>query len=312
MHLDYIRSFCKVVKVKSITRAAREMHLSQPALSLQINCLESRLGAKLLERTNRGVRLTPAGEIVYLHGQRLLKIVEAMEQDLKEMHNPASRSLKISASPYPASYILPVKMLKFTKAHPERHFALNIALVEQVIENLVDGTADIGIISGPPPPGSKSALENEKIDCYCLGYDEIVAVCHKHSPWAGKKYSIEQLPGLPLILLSKSFGCRAAVELGLAQHNILSAQLRIVMEVESCAAVISAVKADAGIGLVPRLACFDIGQLETVEIKGLNIFVPINLLVRSALANTSGVQDLIASLQLGNLSANREVGATDC
>lgn len=293
MHLDYIRSFCRVVKVKSITKAAKEMHLSQPALSLQINCLENRFGTRLLERTNRGVKLTASGEILYHHGQRLLKIVDALERDLHDMRHPTGRSLKISASPYPGTYILPLKMLDFAKDYPETNFSISVKPMREVIENLVDRTTNIGVISGPLPPGAASVLEAEKIACTSLGQDSVVAVCNQTSQWAGQEYSLEQLLSLPLVLLNRNFGCRLAIERGLEKLNLNPDGLNIVLELESCAAIISAIKANAGIGLVPSLACQGITDLEVLSVTGLDIPVPISLLATSTMANTKAVQNLI-------------------
>ncbi|MGI6364685.1 MAG: LysR substrate-binding domain-containing protein [Bacillota bacterium] len=293
MHLDYIRSFCRVVKVKSITKAAKEMHLSQPALSLQINCLESRLGTKLLERTNRGVKLTPSGELLYRHGQRLLKIVDTLERDLQDMRNPAGRSLKISASPYPGTYILPLKILDFAKDNPESKFSVSIKPMREVIESLVDRTTNIGVISGPLPPGTASILEAEKISCFPLSQDHIVAVCNRSSHWAGKEYSLEELRSLPLVLLNRNYGSRLAIEQGLEKLNFSARQLNIVLELENCAAIVSAVKANAGIGLVPRLACAGCADLEELSVPDLDIPVATSLLTTAAMAKTQAVQNLI-------------------
>lgn len=298
MHLDYIRSFCKVVKVKSITKAAAGMHLSQPALSLQINCLESRFGTKLLERTNRGVKLTASGELLYRHGQRLLKIVDTLERDLLDMRDPSGRSLKISSSPYPGSYILPLKMLNFAKDHPDGRFTVSIKPRREVIENLVDRTTNIGIISGPLPSGIANILETEKISCFPLACDSIVAVCSQTSQWSGNKYSFNELRSLPLILLNPNFGCRAAIEQELGRHNLSSKDLNILLELENCAAITSTVKANAGIGLVPNMACADCSDLEVLQIPDMDIPVPVTLLIPSSLEKTQAVQELIAFLCL--------------
>ncbi len=304
MHLDYIRSFCKVVKVKSITKAAKEMHLSQPALSLQINCLESRFGAKLLERTNRGVKLTASGELLYRHGQRLLKVVATLERELQDIRDSSSSSLQISASPFPGSYILPLKMLHFAKDYPEGKFSVAIKPMREVIENLVDRTTNIGIISGPLTLGIANTLAAEKITCFSLGQDSIVAVCGRGSQWSGKKFSFDELRSLPLILLNRNFGCRVALDKELERQNLSPEHLNIILELESCAAITSTVKANAGVGLVPLISCANSSDLEVLPISDLEIPVPISLLVPSTLANTKAVQELIAYLCLdGNCSS---------
>jgi len=296
MHLDYIRSFCKVVKVKSITKAAGELHLSQPALSLQINCLESRFGTRLLERTNRGVKLTATGELVYRHGQRLLKIIETLDQDLLDARNPAGRKLKISSSPILGSYILPVKMLDFAQTHPENKFSVTIKPVHEVIENLIDKTANIGIIAGPLPPGIAVRLEEEKISINSIGLDAIVAVCHRHSPWSKMEFRLEQVSSLPLILPQKTCGSRSAIDQAFHDMRIKPDQMKIIMELDNCAAIICAVKACAGIGLVPRIAITDTSDIKIMKIPNLVLPLPFNLLVSSTLAKTPAIKELVTIL----------------
>lgn len=87
MHLDHLRAFCMAVKAKSITKAAKEMHLSQPGLSQQINSLENKFRTKLLVRSNRGVTLTRTGAKVYQYGLRMLSIMEALEQEVRNIQD---------------------------------------------------------------------------------------------------------------------------------------------------------------------------------------------------------------------------------
>ena len=101
VHFDYLRAFCVVVRAKSITKAAKELHLSQPALSQQINSLENKFRTKLLERSNRGVTVTsPARKIPIWNAHA--SIMEALEQEIRNIQEPGSRRVSIAASPIPA------------------------------------------------------------------------------------------------------------------------------------------------------------------------------------------------------------------
>lgn len=296
MHLDYIRSFCRVVKVKSITKAAGELHLSQPALSLQINCLESRFGTKLLERTNRGVKLTASGELVYRYGQRLLSILDTLDQELQETRNPAGLSLKIAASSIPGSYLLPVNMLEFARENPENKFSVTIKPVADVIDSLMDRTANIGIIEGPISKEIGDSLREEKIALHPLGHDRITAVCHDSSPWSGKPYQLKDLSSLPLIIPRKSCGCRAAIDAGLREIRLIPEHLNVILELDNCTAIASATKASAGVGLIPALASADIPGLECLNIPDFSLNLPFTLLVSSSLEKTPAIQGLMSCL----------------
>src|SRR5690554_513329 len=295
MHLDYIRSFCLVVNVKSITKAAAQLHLSQPALSLQINSLENKFGTKLLERSNRGVKPTQSGMLLYRHGQQIIKIMDALHQDITVLDNPAGKRLKIASSPVPGSYLLPVKMLDFTAIHPESKYRVSIRLVQEVFENLLAETANIGIVSGPIPLGITAYLLKEDIFIHPLGSSTIVPICHKNSPWAGKKIGMELLYKLPLILPKKFCGSRTAIELGL-QDALDPTRINILAELDDCAAIISAVKTQAGVGLVPRLA-IDTRDVEVMDCAGLEIPLPFTLLASSTLEKTPALKDMITLLK---------------
>lgn len=296
MHLDYIRSFCRVVKVKSITKAAGELHLSQPALSLQINCLESRFGTKLLERTNRGVKVTSSGELVYRYGQRLLGILDTLDQELQETRSPAGISLKIATSPIPGSYFLPVNMLEFAREHPDNKFSVTIKPVADVIDSLMDKTANIGIIEGPLSNNILDNLRDEKIALHPLGCDKIALVCHLTSPWSGKSYKLKDFLTLPMIIPAKTCGCRTAIDAGLLNFHLTPDKLNIIMEMDNCTAITSAIKACAGVGLVPSLACSDIPDLEIMDISEIRFDLPFTLLVSSPLEKSQAFQELLSYL----------------
>lgn len=296
MHLDYIRSFCRVVKVKSITKAAGELHLSQPALSLQINCLESRFGTRLLVRTNRGVKLTPSGEMVYRYAQRMLGILDSLDQELRDIRNPAGVKLSIAASPIPGNYILPVQLMDFSRKNPGQEFTVAVKSVAQVIENLMDRTANIGIIASPLTPEVLKSLKAEKITALLLGNDTIVPVCRRGGPWSNKQYELAHLPGLPMIIPNRTCGCRAAIETGLRSIHLVPEVMNVVMELDNCTAIISAIKANAGISLIPCLTFTDTPDLEILNIPSLSFPLQIYLLVSSALERAPGVRELASFL----------------
>ena len=293
MHLDYIRSFCRIAKVKSITKASGELHLSQPALSLQINCLESRFGTKLLERTNRGVNLTPAGALVYRHGQRMLMILESMEQELSDMSNPLGRVLTISTSPILGSFLLPIKMLDFSKAHPETKCSIAIKSVPDVIENVLDRTASFGLVEGPIPASTLSRLQDDHITIHPIGMDAIVPVCPRHSCWSNTSGQIELLP---LIIPKKNSGAREAIDQGLADFNHSCESLNILMELDNSSAIATAVNSGAGIGLVPQITIANSPGLEILSIKELTSPLPFTLLYNASQQNDHTIQSLVDCL----------------
>jgi DNA-binding transcriptional LysR family regulator len=303
VHFDYLRAFCVVVRAKSITKAAKELHLSQPALSQQINSLENKFRTKLLERSNRGVTVTRTGAKVYQYGMRMLSIMEALEQEIRNIQEPGSLRVSIAASPIPGNYLMPIKMLYFISDHPRLRYSLVIKPVEEVIDSVVDRTTNLGIVSGPISPQTMNRLSSEQIALYLLGHDEIVAICGKGSPWSQEKYQVADLRALPIIVPNQQSGTRIAIEHCIQDTNMSLDKLNIVMEMDNSIAVTSAVKAGAGIGLIPRLAANDPG-IEILDLPGLSIPLPFYLLVSIKLSNNPLVKKLIAFLETGFLTTD--------
>ena len=111
----------------------------------------------------------------------MLSIMEALEQEIRNIQEPGSLRVSIAASPIPGNYLMPIKMLYFISDHPRLRYSLVIKPVEEVIDSVVDRTTNLGIVSGPISPQTMNRLSSEQIALYLLGHDEIVAICGKGS-----------------------------------------------------------------------------------------------------------------------------------
>ncbi|MTI94792.1 MAG: LysR family transcriptional regulator [Firmicutes bacterium] len=300
LHIDYISSFCRVVKVKSITKAARELHLSQPALSLQINCLETRFKTKLLERTNRGVNPTPAGEVLYRHGQRLLRVLNSLETELEKLNSPATDSLKIAASPTLGTYLLPATLCSYASKFPNHKFLLSIDNTETIIDSVLDGTTDIGILEGPLSDENNERFREGNLVLVLLGEDELILVSSQPDSCPPLN-SIEELCNLPLILPVSGSGLRKTLEQELSRIGYPPDQLNILMELDNSNAIITAICSHNGIGLVPRMAVetqVASNQLHEVEQCLLQLQMPFYLFYQAELDKREILINLIEFLTL--------------
>ena len=87
MNLSYLRSFYTTVKFNSISKAAKELHLTQPGLSMQLQALENEIGVQLLNRSNKGVQLTPEGSLVYEFSETMLSLEDNLQKKLLKLKN---------------------------------------------------------------------------------------------------------------------------------------------------------------------------------------------------------------------------------
>ncbi|UMZ75069.1 LysR family transcriptional regulator [Natranaerofaba carboxydovora] len=255
MNLETIRAFMVVVEEGSITKASRELHLSQPALSSQINYLEKYFKTPLLNRTTKGVSLTPAGEILYLEGGRLLNILSNIESKINDLASSNQETLKVAASNTIGGYAVPCSIYIFKEKYPKNEIDLDVYNSPEVINQVLDGNVQMGLIEGPISSELRKKLTNEGLALKRLGNDYIELVAPYKEPWIDRDHiTVSELAKYNLILKEKGSGIRATIEKNLADQNISLKDLNVVLEINNISSIISAVSADKGLSFLPRMA----------------------------------------------------------
>ncbi len=149
MDVKQLKSFIAVANTLSFRRAARQLHLSQSALSIQIQNLEAHFGVSLLARNRRSVRLTPAGESVLADSDQLLKQIAAMELRAARIGSGETGHLRIGFVASATAQLLPSIVVAFRKAYPGVSFDLRNIPTTQQMEALKNGSIDIGFLRLP-------------------------------------------------------------------------------------------------------------------------------------------------------------------
>ncbi|GFN24227.1 LysR family transcriptional regulator [Thermanaeromonas sp. C210] len=263
MNLSHIRAFCTVAQVKSMSEAARILHISQSSLSYQIQLLENDLEAELFTRTNKGVELTELGEIVYEYGQTLLQLVENMKRDLANWKSGHER-LIVGASSTIGSYALPCTIYTFKEKYPEANIRLLVANREETIRRLLERTVDLGLIEGP--------VEVPGLVTRGVAEDELLLIVPSSWPSSGS-IGLEELRRLPLIIREEGSGTRQTIEKALGEHGLSLRDLNIVLELNSNDAIKSAIRAGHGVALLSRLtvrAELSTGALKALKVEGIS------------------------------------------
>ncbi|MCM1988664.1 LysR family transcriptional regulator [Oceanirhabdus seepicola] len=263
MNLEYLQSFYITVKCNSISKAAKELHLTQPGVSMQLRNLEKELGAKLLNRSNKGVELTEEGKVVYDYADTLLSIQGNIERDLKNLQQEAPQ-LMIGSCKSVGEYALPCSIFTFKHVHKEVDIKFEASNSSEVIQKLKDHTINIGIIQFDP--------KDDDIITQSIISDELLLVGNCiDSP---KEISIEELKELPLILREKNSGTRLLVEKALQEKGIDIEDLNIIYDLNSPGSIKSSLLAGKGFSFLPKLIIQqDLkGQcIQTVKIEDLSI-----------------------------------------
>jgi molybdate transport repressor ModE-like protein len=244
MNIDNLRMFIQIVSLGSISKAAGQMHISQSALSQQVKALENLLNCSLLERSNKGVRTTSAGEIVYKYA---LQITSTYDQMLKDINLLAgeTRTLNILAAPVICSYALPCTLYHIKKNYPTFVLEMTALPSHQVEEQLVAGRGDIGFTVGPP---QLSGLEGKKVIS-----DRIHLVAGKNET-IPSHITADRLASYPLLMLPKNYRSRTLLEDYLTQTGIDVANLKILYHLDSIESLKLSAINGYGLAFLPYMA----------------------------------------------------------
>lgn len=247
MNLTWLQTFILIVEKKSLTKAARALHLTQPAVSKQLNSLERFYGTPLLNRTSRHMEVTEAGKIVYEYSQQILAKINESLADVQALEKDLHGNLVLGASTIPGEYILPAALGRFQTLHPQVKVKLEIADSTEIGQMILDGKIEAGMIG--------ITLENPVLRQEYLFKDELVVIAPRQHPLTKKKsITLEDFVEEPLIVREAGSGTRLAIENKLIDKGIAPDKLKIRLELGSTEAVINAVAAGLGISLVSRFA----------------------------------------------------------
>lgn len=263
MNLQYLKAFYVTVKVNSISKAAKLLHLTQPGLSMQIQSLEKELQVNLLSRSNKGVELTEAGKIVFDYANTILSLQDNIERDLENL-KIQKKKLLLGSCRTVGEYALPCSIYIFKTDNKDINISLEISNTNEVIEKLLNRTINIGIIQGNT---KHEFLETQKItSCRLLLVTSL--------PILKNKISLEELVHLPLIFRENGSGTKEIIINVLKKHKLPLDDLNIIYELNSMEAIKSSVIAGKGIAFIPELIInreLKTGLLKKIEIDGLDI-----------------------------------------
>jgi DNA-binding transcriptional LysR family regulator len=264
INLNQLRVFKAIFEEQSITGAARRLRISQPAVSKQLAELESALGAPLVDRLPRGIRLTQAGEVIQSHARRIFRAEEDAEQALAELLGLARGRLSVGASTTIGSYLVPRVFGDFHAAHPGVALELEIDNTSSIQVAVTEGRLDLGLTEG--------FVAGETLEVSVFAHDEMVLIVSPRHPWAAAgTIPLEELSRSPLLARERGSGSRDVIEAELAKLDV---HLQPVMSLGSTEAVKNAVARDLGAAFVSRITVeleLRVGVLAEVGVTGVSI-----------------------------------------
>ena len=149
INLEYYKIFYYVASCHSVTAAAKELCISQPAVSQGLKALETALGAKLFHRTSKGVSLTNEGEVLFTYIKNGVEQIQLGEQKLNELLNMTTGEIRIGASDMTLKFYLLPYLQRYHQMYPDIKVTVTNAPTPQTLEHLYEGRIDFGIVSNP-------------------------------------------------------------------------------------------------------------------------------------------------------------------
>jgi len=273
VNFHQLQIFYAVAQRHSITAAASDLHLSQPAVSLQIKALEKDLGLPLLERGGPKLRLTQAGEALYRCAVSTLHAKDEAERSIAELSAATKGKLILGANTTGGMYVLPRIVSAFKELYPQTEIIFHIESTQWIYEKILQNVVDIGLVGGPTDD------RRFGVERVCL--DHLVLIVSPSHPFARlASVSLRDLKAQPCILPLQGSRTRQLVERKLKEAGV---SLRVVMQLPGTEAVKKSVEANLGIAFVSEYAVereCSLGDLKIIAIDGVELTRHMELIYR--------------------------------
>jgi len=260
--LNQLQIFLKIVQTESVTKASEELHLTQPAVSIQLKNFQDQFDIPLTEVIGRKIFITDFGREIAEAAEQILNQVAAINYKTLAYKGQMSGRLKIAVVST-GKYVMPYFLSDFIKAHEGIELLMDVTNKNKVISSLESNEVDFALVSILP-----KSLNIEKLD---LLQNKLFLIGNTQSTIKKGIQSKDLLQNLPLIFREKGSGTRQSME-GFIERNNLSVVKK--MELTSNEAVKQAILAGLGFSVMPLIGVKNElldGELKIIPIKGMPI-----------------------------------------
>lgn len=237
-----MRYFLAVADRKNFTRAAESLHVSQPSLSIQIAALERELGTPLFDRLGKQVALTQAGELLLDYAQRALGELEQGIRAVQDLKGAKRGRLVVGTLSTVNTYLIPPLVCKFKQRFPMVHLHVQAQPSAQIAADVLAHRFDFGICHLPMPA--------ERLNAIPLFDETLSLVAPRRLRLPHTRMRMRELADLPLILMPADYCLRKMIESECTKAGV---QPRVSVEMTSPEGILEAVKAGAGVTILPEL-----------------------------------------------------------
>ncbi|MEH7123077.1 LysR family transcriptional regulator [Bacillus sp. JJ1773] len=266
MNIENLKMFCRVVEEGSVSKAARVSFVSQPAVTKQIRQLENYYGASLFDRSSGKLCLTDAGAALIPYAKEIIEGFNRSHEAIQHIIYKKDLTFNIGASLTIGEYLLPELLGDFQKINRNLRFNLSIGNTPSILSKLENNDIDIALVEG--------VVTNQDFHVEKFAEDELILVIPANHRWADKsEIDIEELSEEKMIWREKNAGIRTIIENVFSVNNVLE-KINYRMELGSTQAIKSAIEAELGVGILPKLSVMKelkLGSLKQLAISGITI-----------------------------------------
>ncbi|MFF2998765.1 transcriptional regulator CynR [Streptomyces sp. NPDC057950] len=255
LELRHLRYLAAVAEHGNFTRAANDLHISQPTLSQQIRQLERTLGVQLLDRTRRTVRLTDAGEAFQHYAQQALRSLTTAQRAVHDVQDLSRGHLRLAMTPTFIGYFLAPLTAEFHSLYPGITLSIEEAAQDRIESALLADDLDIGIAFGTPRQNGLTAT--------AVFAETLSLVVGAACPQASQPLPLQELATRQLALLSTDFATRSHIDAHFRRHHVSP---RIAIEANSVQALIEIVQRTTLATVLPDAIADDHPNLAAVPL----------------------------------------------
>ncbi len=269
MEFNQLESFINVVNLKSFSKAAENLYLTQPTVSNNVQSLEKELGTVLINRNNKKISVTEEGELLYSYAVNMLNLRDKAACEVGKHKGRICGNLELSSSTIPQQYILPGYLKDFSRKYPNMTFTINQGDSKKVVDDVLKGYTNYGITG--------AVYESKQLEYLPFYEDRIVLAVANSDRFSLEDYGeidVEVLKNEKLIMREEGSGTRKILEKALADADINLSIMDIVSSVESNVTIKKMVELDMGITFMSEIAIKNEISLKLIKpllVKGLDI-----------------------------------------
>ncbi|UHA74046.1 selenium metabolism-associated LysR family transcriptional regulator [Paenibacillus sp. 481] len=263
LNIHQLHIFYAVAMKGSFSAAAQALHMTQPAVTMQIQSLEEYFGTKLLHRSTKKLQLSEAGQMLIPYAERCLALIRETEQAMSNYAVDLRGKLQLAASLTIGEYVLPQLLGSFGTQFPDLTLSLKVMNTSQIVEGIRANQLHLGLVEAPitdPDMVIEPVME-----------DELLVVVPSHHPLADREeVDLHEVLMYRFVLREQGSGTRQVMEEALSKKGVPSSSLQVVMELGSTGAVKSAVEAGIGITMLSPSSVrheLTLGLVHTLRIR---------------------------------------------